>query len=172
MTVELPSSMPVGQVEVATPSQGQLRQAVRRAHLLRLAMKGLNATEAAQVVGCAPETARAVYSDVEFRKAVLGGMERVFEGIDSEFVRRKASLHEMLEEQAYSSFTALQELLQEDIHPGLKVKIHQDFMDRCPETQSQRTATLKFDPEQLALAARAAREMDAAIDVKVVSGGA
>lgn len=141
-----------------------LKGLVLRQQLIRLAMKGLNATRAASVVGCAKETARGIYRDPDFRKEVVGRVDGAFGDVDLAFVEQKKSLHERLAERAERAFDQLCNLLDnEETMPSLKVKIAQDFMDRNPETQAGHTTTRlnpAFQSEALAHAARIAREVD------------
>ncbi len=150
-----------------------LTTSVTRAQLLRLAMKGLNATQAAKVVGCHEATARSHYATPDFRRAVLAKVEEAFEGIDAAFIERKASLHEMLEEQAYKSCQELIELVSDpDLHPSLKVKIHQDFLNRVEETaQQSKVSHHKMEPRELQHAAQVAREMDSVIPINSKKAG-
>lgn len=151
-----------------------VRQAVRRVQLLRLALKGLNAKQAAQVVGCSHQTALQIYADPEFRRACLSKLEGAFAGIDDTFARSHLSLHERLAEKSTAAFEVLCTMLDsESTHPSLRVKIAQDFLDRNPETQAGYTVqSKKWDPQQLAEAARVAREMDdRVIPIDVVKTG-
>lgn len=151
--------------------QRLLTSAVLRVQLLRLAMKGVNATRAAEMLGCAPETARRHYADPTFRRAVLGKVDDAFVGVDAAFAEQKKTLHERLAEKADKAFEELCVLLDSQNTPmHLKVKIAQDFLDRNPETQAgfvQRHG--KFDPEQLAAASRVAREMDNVVSITKAS---
>lgn len=138
-----------------------LTTSVTRVQLLRLAMKGLNAKQAAAVVGCHEQTARGHYAEPEFRRAVLAKVEAAFEGVDAAFAERKRDLHEMLEEQAYRSCEELIEMVGDpELHPSLKVKIHQDFLNRVEDSAPQHKASYKLQPQDLQHAAKVAREMD------------
>jgi hypothetical protein len=140
-----------------------MTQAVRRAQLLRLALRGVNAKKAAEVIGCSHATARAVYADPEFRKGCLGRLDDAFADIDASFATRKRSLIERMEEKAEVAFETLVGLLEaHDTKDVYKIKIAQDFLDRNPTTQAGhvvRTGPLA-DPDKLSQAARVAREMD------------
>ena len=141
-----------------------LKTSVTKTQLLRLAMKGLNATQAAKVVGCSAETARGHYADPEFRRAVLSRVEQAFEGIDQAFIERRKDLHELLEEQAYRSCEELMQLVEDpQLHPSLKVKIHQDFLNRHEDTKPLSGKSFKFDAGELRHASRVAQEMDKVI---------
>jgi hypothetical protein len=144
-----------------------LTTSVTKAQLLRLAMKGLNATEASKIVGCSAETARSHYANPEFRRAVLGKVEAAFEGIDKAFEDRRKGLHEMLEEQALKSCEDLIELVQDpNLHPSLKVKIHQDFLNRVEDSAQQTKHSYKMDATDLRHAAKVAQEMDNVLPFK------
>lgn len=146
-----------------------LTTSVMRVQLLRLAMKGLNATQAAKVVGCAPETARSHYATPEFRRAVLEKVEQAFEGIDAAFIEKKASLHEMLEEQATRSCEELIQMLEgSDLHPSLRVKIHQDFLNRVEDSAPTAKHSYKMDATDLRHAAKVAQEMDSVLPMRRV----
>lgn len=145
-----------------------LRIEVTKSQLLRLAMKGLNATEAAKVLDLHPSTVRGYYREPAFRTAVLKKVEGVFEDIDVAYLNKRKSLHEMLEEQAYRSCQDLIAMLDDEetpLHPSLKVKIHQDFMNRV-EDSKQLTGVMKVEPKDLQHAARVAQEMDGVIEMK------
>lgn len=161
-TLELPDHLV--DVDAVEPlDRGLLRTAVQRTQLLRLAMKGLNARQASKIVGCSSSQAALIYREPEFRQLALARVEAAFSGIDASYVEHKRSLHEQIEAQAEQSFLELVELLKEEIHPSLKVKIHQDFLNRCEESQPQHKVNTghRFSPEELQRAALTAREMDA-----------
>lgn len=144
-----------------------LKGVVLRQQLARLAMKGLDATKAARVVGCHPATSRAVYRDPTFRREVYSKVEGAFTDVDKAFVEDKKSLHQRLAEEAESAFTELVTMLHDaSTLPSIKVRIAQDFLDRNPETQAGHTIT-KLSPalqsEQLSAAAASAREMDSKV---------
>jgi hypothetical protein len=146
-----------------------LTTSVMRVQLLRLAMKGLNATQAAKVVGCHESTARAHYAQSDFRRAVLDKVEQAFEGIDQAFAEKKRSLHEMLEEQASRSCEELIQMLEgSDLHPSLRVKIHQDFLNRVEDSAPQARHSYKMEPADLSHAAKVAREMDQVLPLRRV----
>jgi hypothetical protein len=162
MQLTLPPS--ILEIESVEPlNRGLLKSAVRRTQLLRLAMRGMDAKQAALAVGCSHAHALQVYREPEFRRQALAKVESAFASIDASFAAHKLSLHEQIEEQAERSFLNLVELLNQDIHPSLKVKIHQDFLNRCEESQPQHKVNMghKFSPEELQRAALTAREMDA-----------
>lgn len=147
-----------------------LKTAVLRSQLLRLAQKGLNATEASKVLTISSATARMHYSDPSFRREVLGAMERAFEGIDADFAAKRKSLHDLIEAQAYDSFHQLVDMLNaDDLHPSIRMRINQDFLNRTEEGAQQSRTTVAFEAKDLAIAARAAREMDNVINIKKAS---
>src|SRR5579883_317391 len=96
---------------------GLLTQAVRRARLLRCAMRGLNATQAARVVGCSTATARQVYADQVFRNRVQQEQERVLGVVDSAFAERQLTLHERIERKALDAFKLLEGLMEDEQTP-------------------------------------------------------
>lgn len=139
-----------------------LKQAVLRRQLLRLAMKGVDATQAARIVGCSKWTTREIYREPRFRQEVMGKVEGAFADIDHIFREKKKSLHERIDEQAERSFEGLVSLLDDtDTSNHLKAKIHMDFLDRSAESQKQTVVNhARLDPQQLIAAARTAVEMD------------
>lgn len=170
LTATLPPEVTTLQIEeVSIDARFLLKTAVQRVQLLRLAMKGINAKRASEIIGCSHAHAAAQYRDPDFRRQVLAKVDRAFEDVDLGFVEGKRSLHELIETQAMDSFKDLVELLKEDIHPSLKVRIHQDFLNRCEDSQPQHkvNAGHRFSPEELQRAALTAREIDANL-VKVV----
>lgn len=143
-----------------------LTSSVTKIQLLRLAMKGLNATEAAKVVGCHVATARSYYADPEFRQAVMAKVDAAFADVDAAYTRKRKSLHEMIEEQAYRSCEDLIDMLENpDLHPSLRAKINQDFLNRV-EDGAQVQKFVRLDSADLSLAAKAAEEMDNVIQMK------
>lgn len=143
-----------------------LSTAVLRSQLMRLAQKGLNATEASKVVGCSPQTARLHYS--AFRTEVIQRVESIFADIDAAYANKRKDLHQALEEQAYTSFEDLVAMLGDDkLHPALRVKINQDFLNRVEDSQPMhRVNNGALEPEALAQAAKVAREMDNVIEIR------
>lgn len=159
--------------ELVDQAGGRLMtQAVRRAQLLRLAMRGVTANKAAEILGCSAATARVVYSDPMFRAHCLGQLEEAFADIDTAYAEKKATMVERMGAKAEDAFNALCEMLDDpNTKVPYKIKIAQDFLDRNPETQAGhivRTGPLA-DSDKLAQAARVAREMDNVIPIKKVS---
>lgn len=147
--------------------QRLLKTAVTRVQLLRLAMRGMHASEAAKQLGIHAVTARGHYADPSFRREVLGKVEGAFADIDNAFTEKQKTLHERLEEQAAKSFEELVALAdQDDLHPALKVKIHQDFLNRTDESKPLTGHTTKIDPTWLHHAAGVAKEMDKVIEIR------
>ncbi len=140
----------------------QMSTAVRRQLLLRLAMKGLSAKDAAPLVGCSVACARMVYADPVFRRDVDKMVQGAFADIDSRFIEKKKTLHERLEEQAEESFSDLVNMLRdENLLPSLRVKINQDFLNRSQQTMAQTQVNhAKMTPEMLIRAASVAREIE------------
>lgn len=144
-----------------------LKTSVTKMQLIRLAMKGLNATEAAKVVGIHEQTARSHYADPEFRRAVLSKVDAAFAGVDAAFTEKRKTLHELLEEQAYKSCINLMAMLENDeLHPSLKVKINQDFLNRVEDTAQFSRQAMKMDPADLQHAAKVAAEMDKVVEIR------
>jgi len=136
--------------------------------MLRLAVRGVNATAAAKVIGCRPETARKYYADPAFRREAFAKVESAFAGVDSDLGNEKRTLHQKLSEAADEAFEELYGMLKNaQTAAAHKIKIAQDFLDRNPETQAGfTTRNVTLSPEQLASAARAAREMDNVIPIR------
>lgn len=159
---------PVQNVVQQLPDPGGrlMTQAVRRASLLRLALRGVNATKAAEVVGCSVATARAVYADPTFRASAIGRLDEAFADIDQGLATKKATLIERMSAKADEAFDMLCDIMDDpNTRVPYKIKIAQDFLDRNPETQAGhivRTGPLA-DPEKLSQAARVAKEMDGVI---------
>lgn len=146
-----------------------LKTAVTRVRLLRLAMRGMHASDAAKEIGIHATTARQHYSDPDFRREVIKKVEGAFFDVDSAFAEKQKTLHERLEEQASKSFEELVTLAADsDLHPALKVKIHQDFLNRTDESKPLSGTSYKLDPASLHRAAVSAREMDKVIPMRRV----
>ena len=157
------------------PHARVLKQAVNRAQLLRLAMRGITAKTAAKILGVGESVALFHYRDPEFQKEVMRRVSGALQTGDGLFVEKAKTLHERLQEQAERSFEDLIKMLEDDrLQPHLRVKINQDFLDRCSDSQKEATLnhkTVPLDPNQLALAAQTAVEMDLRREGKVVEIG-
>lgn len=144
-----------------------LKTAVTRVHLQRLAMRGLNATEAAGRLGISPATARSHYADPDFKREVITKVNSALGGVDDAFEKQTQTLYERLEEQAAKSFDELLLLAEtESLHPALKVKIHQDFLNRVEDTKPLSGSSHKVDAQWLHRAAGVAKEMDNVIPMR------
>lgn len=98
---------------------------------------------------------------------MLAKVESAFEGIDKAFEQKRKGLHEMLEEQALKSCEELISMVEmPELHPSLKVKIHQDFMNRVEASAPQSKSTYKLDPGELRHAGKVAQEMDNVIPIR------
>jgi len=148
--------------------QQHLPGEILRARALRLALRGLNATRAAAVLGCHPTTARKIYADPAFQKQVRLRVDSVFTDIDASFKTAEDTLHERIQSKARAAFEVLAGMLDDPgTHPGYRMRIAQDLLDRNEETQAGRTLTTRrLDPEQLHVAAATAREMDNVIPLR------
>lgn len=151
-----------------------LRTSVTRTQLLRLAMRGLHASEAAKVLGIHVSTARSHYSDPDFRRAVLAKVDGAFSDVDAAFIERTKTMTEKLEEQAHKSFDGLLKMLDptaygREISPNLEAKIHLEFLNRTAETSSVNRSLVSLDPMQLSVAAKAASEMDNVREMKKIA---
>src|SRR5271170_4085798 len=145
-----------------------LTTALRRARLMRCALRGLDAKMAARVVGCSHATARQVYADPAFRRRVRQGLEGVLEGADAAYVAKQLTLHEQIEHKAQTAFDILTKIMEDDrAQPALRVKVAQDLLDRNPETQSGHTVTAREEfVEALDAARLAASEIDNVINIR------
>ncbi len=145
--------------------QRLLTSSLVRVQLMRLAMKGMSATEAAKILGIQPATAMRHYRSKEFRDAVLRKVEGAFADIDKNFEEKQKTLHEKLEEQAAKSFDDLVRMLEDKtLAPAHRIKINQDFLNRSEQTQPMsKVTTGGVDGEALRRAAVAAQEMEAGV---------
>lgn len=145
--------------------QRLLTSSLVRVQLMRLAMKGMSATEAARVLGIQPSTAMRHYRSKEFREAVLKKVEGAFADVDRSFEEKQKTLHEKLEEQAAKSFDDLVRMLSDkSLAPAHRIKINQDFLNRSEQTQPMsKVTTGGVDGEALRRAAVAAQEMEAGV---------
>jgi hypothetical protein len=138
-----------------------LTQAVRRAQLARLAIRGVNAKRAAEILGCSHAVVREVYSDPSFRRGVVGRVDDAFADTDEAFAAKKRTLVERVEEKAEVAFEILCAMLEDDkTTPGHRIRIAQDLLDRHAETAPINRQHFKIDPLELSRAARVAQEMD------------
>lgn len=141
---------------------------VLRMALLRLAMKGVTAKKAAEILGCNPSTARTHYADPTFKRAVYEKVREAFGEIDEAFETASKTLHERIQEQALKSFQDLVALLERnDLGHAHRIKINQDFLNRCEESQPLAKHTTQLEPAALARASQVAREMEAAASGKL-----
>lgn len=144
-----------------------LQMVVLRQQLLRLAMKGVNAKRASELVGVHHHTVLGIYKDPMFRKEVLGKVGGAFEDVDGAYVAQRKSLHERLAEKAETAFGVLVEMLEDkEGLPSLRAKVAMDLLDRNPETQQGHTITRispALESEQLIQAAHIARQVDSKV---------
>lgn len=147
-----------------------LSSAVTRAQLMRCAMKGINATKAALLVGCTTSFARRTYADPAFKRECLAIVEGVFGDIDKVYAEKRRDLHAELESQALKSFDDLVTMLEDDeLTPAIRMRINQDFLDRSAATASYAPRSADLGAQQLQIAAAAAREMDNVIPITKAS---
>ena len=146
-------------------SKQLLRSAVLRAKLLRCSMRGMNATQAAKIVGCSVATACAIYRESSFRRQTMGMVEGALSPGDQLYQERTKTVQERIQDATDTAFDLLMEVLADPTEDKrLRVKVAEGLLDRNPDTakQSQSTTTEihRFSVEELALAARAADELD------------
>jgi hypothetical protein len=156
------------EAELALQHEPKLvKQLVVRARLLRFALRGLNARQAAQLIGEPYQTVRAIYADPTFKREVQQRINGAFEGVDSQFVAEQKTVTDAIKDKAGAAFNYLCELLEDpNAHPGYRMRAAQDILDRNEDTQAGSTITKRIDPAQLALAARTAQEMDDVIPIR------
>jgi hypothetical protein len=149
-----------------------LASSVLRLNLLKCAREGLPATQAAARVGCNVETARYIYREPSFREEALGAVNRAFADLDAAFLAEKRSWGEELEQRAWKSFDAINELLEgDDLAPSVKLRAHEKFLDRIAASAPVHNVRhVPFDATQLRLAASAAEEMDNVVPIAVGKG--
>lgn len=165
MAVELKLNIPDNDAALAAELCGEprlVRQVARRAWLLRLAMRGLNAKEAAAIVGCSPAVVRDMYRDDNFKAEVKRRINVALDTGDEKFVAAQLTLAEKIRRKGDKAFEILCTLLEDpDVHPATRVRIAQDLLNRNEETQAGFQVTKKtFDTEKLRHAALVAAEMD------------
>lgn len=162
------------------PTARALRDSVVRVHLLRMAMRGMKAKDAALAVGCGEVVARRHYADREFQREVHRRISKAFSESDTTFLYERKNLSDLIEGQAYSSFHELVKMLDGEfgaLRPETRMKIHQDFLNRTTDSRQQAGVIHTWDPDALRVAAKTAAEMDTAlasppvVDAKVVSIG-
>lgn len=146
-----------------------LQVALRRAQLLRCALRGLTAKAAAKIVGCSEGTVASTYRDPAFRKQVYDKFNGVFSDIDAGFADRKLALHEKLERKAGEAFDLLSDLMDSEETPvHLRARIAQDFMDRNPDTTSSGVVRRSSEEmtQVLQEAAKAAEEVEKVVAIR------
>ena len=164
LSVELPYESRDLELVAGRPTARQMKRAVARVQLLRLAMRGMNAKQAAQAVGLPESTVLLHYRDPEFQEEVMKRVSGALGSSDANFKGKVKTLHERIEEQAEASFQDLVEMLENEKLPlHLRARINQDFLDRCQASQKENTLNVKgltIDPNQLIVAAQVAMEID------------
>lgn len=168
--------MPLQTIDLSKLEGESLRQQVQpqalpkevmRARLLRLALRGQNARQAAQACGYAYDTVRRIYADPAFQADFRKRVDLAFEDVDTEFIQSQKSLADKVSEKANTAFTVLCELLEsEQTLAGHKIKIAQDILDRTAETATFSPRTTALDADKLRAAALAARDMDNVIPIR------
>lgn len=146
-----------------------LQVGLRRAQLLRCALRGLTAKAASRIVGCSESTACAVYRDPEFRRSVYNKFNSVFEDIDAGLANRKLALFERIEHKASDAFSLLEDLMDSDETPvHLRARIAQDMLDRNPQTQAGHIVTRRSEElsQMLQEASKAAGEVDKVVQMR------
>lgn len=126
-------------------------------------MRGMNASEAAKALGIGHAIALHHYKDPKFQEEVMRRVSSVFGVMDKNFNTKVLSLTERIQQQAEKSFEDLVNMLEDDkLSAHLRVKINQDFLDRCEDTKKEAGVTnnVKIDAGQLLIAAQVALEMD------------
>lgn len=160
-------AQPVHASEYSGEQPRLLRTAVLRAQLLRLALRGLTAKQASEILRCSYYTARQQYHDPAFRAQVLTRVEGAMAYADERFDAGQRTLHQRLADTSERAFEILQEMLVngEDagVTPGLRAKIAIEFMDRNPELaathKSEHIHEHRVTSDDLIIAARTAAEM-------------
>jgi hypothetical protein len=141
-----------------------LRRAILFTKLLRCAIRGMSAKEAAKYVGCWRGVAQEIYRDPSFRAQVRERVESSMASGDAEFMQREQTLQDKIAAASNKAFDVLQEMLEDTQQdPRLRVRVAEGFLDRNPEaarkTESKSTHTHNFSVEQLMNAARTADEL-------------
>ncbi len=134
----------------------------RRAKLLRLAAQGINARQASGIINVPYATVLSEYADPEFKVQLHALMEQAFSDVDGKFGAFNLTLHDRIRLKSEEAFQTLCELMDDDTnHPAIRARIAQDMLDRNPESQAGSVIRHeRIEADQLALAARAAEEMN------------
>lgn len=166
--MRLSLTLPADFTQQADEQPKLLKQSVVRAKLVRLAQRGLNASQAARHVPYSQQVVQTIYRDPTFRREVLGRVEEALGNVDESFHIEEETLHSRLKSSADEAFRVLYDMLTDkETHPGYRMKIAQDILDRNDETMAGHQVVRKtFDVEQLKQAARTAREMDDTLPMK------
>jgi hypothetical protein len=157
---ELPEGLALrlAEDEFAGTRKKLLKHVVLRAQLLRVALRGVTAKEAAKIVGCGYWVARSVYADDDFRRIVLSKVEGALAYADEKFQGQQKSLHERLAEKSERAFDVLCEMLEDpSTNAGLRFRVATSFLDRNPETAPNKNVAVEhnhsFSSEELRRAA-------------------
>lgn len=152
-----------------------LRREVQRRQILRLALRGFTAKQTSEALGIGYYTVRAWYSEPQFRQQVLSKVEGALAYADELFQKQSKTLHAKIAERSEKAFDKLCEMMDS---PGtsdsLKFRICDSFLDRNPEASKHSAVDHtgqvdhRFSTEELALAARAAEEMNSKIPSRKV----
>lgn len=138
-----------------------VQQIALRGLLLRFAMRGLNASEASEAAKVPYQTVRTIYADPEFKHEVRRRIDSAFGDADDEFFANKLTLAERIRDKGNDAFRVLCEMLDDPAtHPGYRMRIAQDILDRNEQTQAGFTTRRLIDTDQLRLAAQTAIEME------------
>lgn len=134
-----------------------------------MAAQGVNAKRASELLGLGYSVVCGEYNDPSFRRQVYGLVEGAFEGVDSALANVQLSLHDRIRLKSEEAFDVLCSILDDEAeNPALRAKIAVEMLDRNPESQSGTTVRhgALVEAESLALAARAAEEMNRVLPFK------
>lgn len=164
--VMLPVDGTGGAGGVVSIEDHKILQAVQRAKLKRLAMKGVNAKQAAKLVGLCKETVQAIYRDEGFKRDVLAAVNEAFDEVDDQFRMKQRTIHEEMEMLALDAFDKLKSYITEEsnnITDYQRAKLCEGVLDRNLATskvnRSMTLPTPQLQADTLARAAQVGEEM-------------
>ena len=143
-----------------------ITQGLKKDELLRLLLAGRKTSECARILGISMNTCRHYMSQHEVQEALRAADMSIWEQVDEELRLSKLSTIQQLTEMSQTALARMRELMESE-DEAIALRAASDTLDRVPDTSKKSVGmntnlSIKIDPNQLALAALAAQELEQA----------
>jgi hypothetical protein len=140
--------------------------ALRKEELLRLLIAGKKIRQCCDILHLGPNTVRTYVRCPEFQMKLWNLDKGLWSRVDEELRLSKLSTIVRIQEMSEVALERIADLMESSTDESIVLRASQDVLDRNPETskhskQDSNSTVLVIDSAQLALAAQAAREMEA-----------